>query len=371
MLKYFTESKRKVRNAIAEVLAAEGSIYTLVSADLGADAVTRLDEFSSRGKMIRGSLVRLGYELSEGSPPFGDDERCVNLAGAAMELFQSGLLVHDDIMDRDRLRRGSPTLHVGYEAALERGAYDDPPHNGASLGICSGDLAFFAAFRTLATLPTDAATSRSLMAIAARELTLVGVAQMQDVANGAIKPGSNNPFRDAPCEPREEDILKLYRYKTGRYTFSLPLALGATLAGASDEAKAALEEAGEDLGILFQLKDDELGLFADEAELGKPVGADIREDKKTLYRLRLFEKADKPDADRLRSMFGSREPGAVDVQFVRSAIERLGIRNELAGMMRRYAASAAEKVASIDVPSTTEASTAFRELVGYSLERRS
>jgi geranylgeranyl diphosphate synthase type I len=200
---------------------------------------------------------------------------------------------------------------------------------------------------------------------------MVGVAQMQDVANGAIKPVSTNPFRDAPCEPREEDILTLYRYKTGRYTFSLPLALGATLAGAADETRTALEEAGEDLGILFQLKDDELGLFADEAELGKPVGADIREDKKTLYRLRLFEKADEPAAARLRSMFGNREPGAIDARFVHSTIERLGIHDELAVMMRRYADAALEKVAGFSASSTAEAFTAFRELVAYSLERTS
>jgi geranylgeranyl diphosphate synthase, type I len=371
VLEYFLKTKKKVRDAIAGVLAGEGAVYAQVSSDLGADAAEKIDEFSSRGKMLRGNMVRLGYELSKGTPPSGDDERCVDLAGAAMELFQSGLLVHDDIMDRDRVRRGSPTVHVGYETALESGGYDDPPHNGASLGICSGDLAFFAAFRVLATLPTDASTSRALMSIASRELSLVGVAQMQDVANGAIKPDSANPFRDAACEPLEEDILKLYRYKTGRYTFSLPLALGATLAGAGDETRTALEEAGEDLGILFQLKDDELGLFADEAELGKPVGADIREDKKTLYRLRLFEKADHKTADRLRSMFGNHEPGMIDAGFVRSTIERLGIREELAAMMRRYADAAGNKIANLAATATSEASTAFRELLAYSLERRS
>ncbi len=371
VLEYFADSKRRIRHAIAEILAKEGAGYAGVSADLGADAAERLDEFSSRGKMLRGSLVRLGYELCRGTAPSGDDERCVDLAGAAMELFQSGLLVHDDIMDRDRVRRGFPTLHVGYEATLERGVYDDPAHNGASLGICSGDLAFFAAFRALAQLPTDAETSRRLMAIAARELTLVGVAQMQDVANGAIKPGSTNPFRDAPCEPREEDILRLYRYKTGRYTFSLPLALGAALASAREESMAALEEAGENLGILFQLKDDELGLFADEAELGKPVGADVREDKKTLYRLRLFEKSDQSTARRLHSMFGNREPGGVDMGFVRDTIESLCIRDELSGMMRLYARTAEERVSSLISTATTEASTAFRELAAYSLERRS
>jgi len=355
---------------MGEALAAYGQGYAFVSADLGADVAARIVEFSSRGKMIRGCLVRLGYELASGRAPSGDDERATVEAGAAMELFQSGLLAHDDIMDRDRVRRGAPTLHVGYENDLASGRYADPAHGGESLGVCAGDIAFFAAFRALSELPVPDSAARRVMAIAAVELSLVGVAQMQDVANGAIRAGSANPFREAPCEPDEESILRLYRYKTGRYTFSLPLALGAAIAGCSDATRTALEEAGESLGVLFQLKDDELGIFADEAELGKPVGADIRENKRTLHRLRLYGSSAPEARPGLDAIFGNREAGAEEVLSVRRELERLGIRAELGAMMRRYAADASSKAGSLLSSATPEASAAFRDLVAYSLERR-
>ncbi|MBN2874473.1 MAG: polyprenyl synthetase family protein, partial [Spirochaetales bacterium] len=344
MLEYFAGAKKEIERTIASLMDAYGAEYASVSDDLGATAASRLASFAARGKMIRGCLVRLGYELASGREPDEASSLALNLAGAAMELFQAGLLVHDDIMDRDRTRRGAPTVHVEYEEDLRRGTYDDPQHYGEALGVCVGDLAYFAAFRVLATLGAgsnaSAELARTVMAIAARELSLVGVAQMQDVVNGAVRPASTNPFRNAPTEPTEADILTLYRYKTGRYTFSLPMAIGATLAGAPELTRLNLEEAGEHLGVVFQLKDDELGLFADEAELGKPIGSDIREDKKTLFRLRLFGRVDGAERSRLGAVFGNHEASQSDVDSVLVAMERSGVRAELAALMKAEAEAA-------------------------------
>jgi geranylgeranyl diphosphate synthase, type I len=371
MLDYFRTAREAVHKAIQEVLAGQGRVYDRVSGDFGADSARRLDEFSARGKMIRGCLVRLGYELGGGRAVPPEAEQAVAKAGAAMELFQSGLLVHDDIMDRDRTRRGAPTLHVGYEADLARGLYGDPAHNGSSLGICAGDLAYFSAFSILAGLDVSGDVARAVCLTAARELALVGVAQMQDVANGAVRRESTNPFRNAPASPDEEAILLLYRYKTGRYTFSLPLSIGAEIAESGPEAIASLEEAGEALGILFQLKDDELGLFAEEDELGKPVGADIREDKKTLFRQRLFARADSELAGRLLDAFGNPATGPAEVALVREAIERLDVRSDIAAMMRSYAVKARGAIETLSASAPVQAKKAFMELVEYSLGRTS
>lgn len=371
MMEYFASTRSDIAATIQDVLDGYGKSYGAVSADLGTDAASRLADFASRGKMLRGGLVRLGYELTTRREAAGLDATAIRLAGAAMELFQSGLLIHDDIMDRDRVRRGFPTLHAGYEAALASGGYDDPPHYGEALGICVGDLAYFAAFQLLAELPTTAAQAVQASAVAARELCIVGIAQMQDVVNGAARRDSANPFRDAPTDPSEEDILRLYRYKTGRYTFSLPLALGCALAGGGDAERLALEQAGEELGILFQLKDDELGLFADEAVLGKPIGADIREDKKTMFRHRLMDTADDRTRARLAGIFGRHDAGAAEVDFVRGELERLGIRADLTAMMRARADAAVSRVQPLLELAAAGTARAFRELVAYSLERNS
>ncbi len=371
MMEYFAAIRKELDTEIRDALGSFKASFDSVSKDLGTDTAVRLTEFALRGKMLRGILVRLGFELAKGEIPVGTDATALRRAGAAMELFQSGLLAHDDIMDRDRIRRGYPTMHVAYETALAKGGFEDPPHYGEALGICAGDLAFFTAFQLLSELPIASEAALKAFAIAARELCTVGVAQMQDVLNGAAKPQSTNPFRNAPVEPSEDDILRLYRYKTGRYTFSLPLALGCVIADASDADRLAFEEAGERLGVVFQLKDDELGLFADEEELGKSVGADIRENKKTLYRLRLLARADGETGKELRATFGNRDAGAAEIAFVRKQLEALGVRKELSRMMRTMAQEALAILEPMLKKAPSDAATAFRELVQYSLERRS
>lgn len=377
MIGYFTRTRDRLETRIRQALHAYGEDFGGVSSDLGRDAANRLEEFTSRGKMLRGCLVRLGYDLINGegvATPDSETEsgmESILLAGAAMELFQSGLLIHDDIMDRDRVRRGAPTMHVGYELTLERGGYNDPSHHGEALAICEGDLAYFAAFQLLSEMPATASRAVQAVHIAARELCIVGIAQMQDVANGAARPASVNPFRDAPADPSEEDVIKLYRFKTGRYTFSLPLALGCAIAGGTEDDRLALEKAGEELGILFQLKDDELGLFADEKILGKPVGADIRENKKTLFRQRLLARADTETRCQLESMFGNPAAGATEAGFVRGQLERSGVRAELTAMMQSRADAAISRIEPILRAAPAEPAQAFRELVAYSLERQS
>ena len=85
----------------------------------------------------------------------------------------------------------------------------------------------------------------------------------------------------------EDDILSVYRYKTARYTFSLPLVAGAKLARASDTDLAVLDSLGEDIGIMFQIRDDELNLLGDPQITGKSKGSDVREHKQTLLSLYL------------------------------------------------------------------------------------
>ena len=221
-----------------------------VAGEFDADVLRRLKEYVVRGKLLRGALVFLGYEAAEGprlASPDGEAERRCLAAAAAMELTQSFLLIHDDIMDKDEVRRGVPSLHRQYrEFSQERGV-EDAEHLGVSLGICVGDVGVFLAMELLAQ------ADPSLLSTYARELNLVGLAQMDDVY-----------FGQAPEEPAVDRIVQVYRFKTGRYTFSLPLVLGAALGGADQGTQEALARFGEELGVVFQIKDDEIGLFGEE-----------------------------------------------------------------------------------------------------------
>jgi geranylgeranyl diphosphate synthase type I len=286
----------------------------------GPDVLARMNSFVTGGKMVRGSLVRLTHDMSEGT--HGDEAIA---AGAAMELFQAAFLIHDDIMDRDVTRRGKPSVHAQYAEVAENEAVDDSLHIGEALGICAGDVALFLAFEILGTLNVNGEIKGKLLYNFCRELEYVGLAQMADVYHGA--------GRDAVSR---ENILALYRYKTGRYTFSLPFTAGLILAGRDDAVIEQFTLLGEKLGIIFQIKDDELGLWAHEEELGKPVGSDISENKKTLYREILFERARDDDKKRLLKIFGNKKIGPGDIGYIRSLLESSGTRNEVENLTNRF-----------------------------------
>ncbi len=328
MSAYFDEQKRKIGARLRELFARKGRELARIN-PIGADLSRRLYRFSVQGKMIRGGLVTLGYQMF--TPKGVEPPPQVIEAAAAVELFQSALLVHDDIMDRDITRRGLKTIFYQYARLANRRGLSESYHLGESLGICAGDVAFFLAFEVLARLEVPGELYREILELCAREISYVGVAQMQDVYWG----GSG-------AAAREEDILRMYLYKTGRYTFSLPLMVGALLAGGPPQTVAALERLGEALGIIFQIKDDELGLFGSEEQTGKPAGSDVRAGKKTLFHEYLRRFAPAEHRRRLAGIFGNAALPAEELAYVRRLVEELGIRravqarvDEAAGRARR------------------------------------
>jgi geranylgeranyl diphosphate synthase, type I len=348
---WFPPLKAAIADELAGFLAEARTGLAAVN-PLGPDLCGRLLDFTLPGKMIRGCLVSLGHRL--GDPERQRQEATCVRAGAAMELFQSGLLVHDDIMDRDLTRRGRASLfhRYGEEAALR--GHADARHEGESLGICAGDVAYFLAFELLARVEAPPRVLGEAVRLCARELASVGVAQMQDVSWDGW--------------PGEEEILRMYRYKTARYSFSLPLALGAVLAEAAPESLAELESLGQDMGALFQIRDDELGLFGTEAETGKPVGSDVREGKKTLHHACLMAAAGPRDAERLRGIFGSPECTEGDVALVRELVESLGVRARIAGLVRGLEARARAGIERI-TSAREEDRLDLEALLGYTMAR--
>jgi len=197
----------------------------------GPDMIERVKKMVVAGKTIRGSLVLLSFCFTNEKPT----ENAIK-AAAAMELMQTALVIHDDIMDHDDMRRGIPAMHKQYESE--------------SLAMCVGDIVFFLTFELLGSIQTDEVTMGRMIRLVGREYEYVGVAQMGDVsAKKRTKP----------------ETLALYTYKTARYTFALPLMLGATLAGppageagTTKEMLRYLESYGVAVGVLFQIQDDVL-----------------------------------------------------------------------------------------------------------------
>ncbi len=315
----------------------------------GGDVLARLEAFATQGKMLRGGLCLLAAQM--GGKRI---DRQVLAVGAALELWHSALLIHDDILDRDYTRRGMPTVFAQYEALGKRKKIYDPRHFGESFGICAGDAAVFLAWQLLGTV--ESPVLPGLLQLLGSELAGVTYAEMQDVwlaAGGEVATTAS--------------VLELYRTKTARYTFSLPLVVGARLSGQSREAQWALEKLGEPLGILFQIKDDELGLFGDERATGKPVGADIREGKKTLFYLTLLKQATLAERRKIKTWFGNPTLSGADIAEAHALFAKYAVRSEVQEMAQDFYDQAQRQIRRLSVPANYQKILA--EIAEYSLIR--
>jgi len=267
---------------------------TLPMLDAAADLTLR------GGKRLRPAMLFAAIECAE---PDAFADAATDL-GAAMELLQTYLLVHDDWMDDDPVRRGAPSVHV----SLAR-AYGDP-HLGACTAILAGDLMGALVHRIVADLDLPVARRRAVNAVFAEMEHEVILGQCLDVT-------------------RSEDVARIHRLKTGSYTVRGPLLLGAAVAGASEATRRALATYAEPLGLAFQLRDDVLGVFGSAAETGKPVGNDLREGKQTALVQHALRTLDADDAAVLKGVLGRRDASDEDVLRARELIARSGAKEEV------------------------------------------
>jgi geranylgeranyl diphosphate synthase type I len=314
------------------------------------DVKERMQEMVKGGKMVRGSLVMRSNRFYGGE----DEEDCLRVAGA-IELLHTGLLMHDDIVDKDDYRRKMPTFAKQYQELGEKEGVTEPEHFGLSMAAVAGDISFFMGQGLLSRLETDPETRREVTELVFSEFSSVGLAEQVDIYSGYSKE-----------EITEDEIRKLYRDKTARYTFSLPLKAGALMAGVDEEEIRKLYEFGEKIGIIFQLKDDELGLFGTEEETGKSLGSDLEENKKTLHRLKLLEKLDEDDREEMKERLAGQLTQEEKREIV-GMTEDLGVRGEVSEHMKEIAEDAREDIKSLNIDD--DAKEFLNCLTDFCLER--
>lgn len=350
-MEFFKKKKESVTGFIDSFIKKKMREFSGVNF-WGKDALGRLLPFVQSGKMIRSGLVCLGYEVSRGK-----SSSIVFPAAAAVEFIQTALLIHDDIIDRDKYRRGLPSLYYQYAQRGEHEGVADPIHFGQGMAICLGDIGFFLAFELFSELRVPIAIKESITRLWSQELCYVGLAQMQDLYYGETR-----------TDITVQDILKLYLYKTARYSFSLPLKTGAILADGDPNLLAGLERCGHAFGLLFQIMDDELGLYGSEKELGKPVGSDLKECKKTLHYHYLRQKAGIEDVERFEKICGNDSLSLSMVQEVRDMMKKYGVDEAIAKRMDGLQKELKKEIAALDI--SDKYRDTLYELLDFSLKRK-
>lgn len=221
---------------------------------------------SGGGKRVRSVLVLLACEAVGGSK-----KQAIH-ASAAMECLHNFTLVHDDIMDNALSRRGRATVHTKWDS---------------NVAILVGDELLALAFRTL--LRTQSKRIHNITKVFTEGVVEVCEGQAYD-KDFEMK---NHVSLD--------DYLLMIKKKTGKL-ISVSTELGALVGGGTNEHILALRRYGERVGRAFQIQDDCLDITADQRELGKTVGSDLQEGKRTFLFLEALRKAKGKDKQLLLSV---------------------------------------------------------------------
>lgn len=242
------------------------------------------------GKRLRPLLALMACEL------FTDEVEAALPTAWAVELFHNFTLIHDDIMDAAPLRRGKPTVHTRWNT---------------NTGILSGDVMLIFAYQHLLKARNDQ-TAAELVRIFNR--VAVEVCEGQQ--------------RDMDFEQRDEVQLSEYLYMIEQKTAVLlggALEMGACCAGASPTDRTHLYHFGRIAGTAFQIQDDWLDTYGDPVRVGKQVGGDILQNKKTFLVLKALELANEADRATLRQWLRTPADTPGKVKAVRAIFDRYDV----------------------------------------------
>lgn len=331
----------RVTARLDEMFVEETARWRALSPDLGAPIETLHRFVLNGGKRLRPAFCYWGFVAAGGDP---DDERVID-AGAAFELLQAFALVHDDVMDGSDTRRGARTTHLAYADRHEEYAWRGEVRRfGEGVAILIGDLAHVYADRLL---PHDVPEVQRVWDELRIELN---VGQFLDLL------GTARGDHDRPSARR------IARYKSGKYTIERPLHLGAALAGRLGELEGHLSAYGDPVGEAFQLRDDLLGAFGQEAITGKPVGDDLREGKPTLLLAHATEQATPAELDVLACV-GRDDLTIAEVSELQTILVRTGAVEHVESAIHTLTAAG---IAAIDAaPISRQARAALVELAAF------
>lgn len=297
-----------------------------------------IEAATTGGKRFRPRMVFAAYEALGGT-----DREAAACVGAAFELLHTSLCVHDDVIDRDFVRRGLPNVSgVFRDRALAAGIEGaDAEHHGVSAAVIAGDLALFNAYRLIDRSGVGDAVRARLLEVMDDALFASAAGELIDI-----------DFTLHPEAPHVDDILAMERLKTAVYSFEGPLRAGAILAGASDETVETLGEFGREIGIAYQLVDDVLGVFGTESETGKTTVGDLREGKRTVL---IAYASSAPGWDELAPLLGDSALDDDGAARLRAHLVRSGARGFAEGLARYYANRALARLVEPHIPASLRA----------------
>jgi geranylgeranyl diphosphate synthase type I len=354
MTETFTEELQRIADCVrAEI--ADDALRPCFAPETLLEAA--LSYPSAGGKALRPALLAWCCRALDGP------EAAALRAGAAVELYHTYTLIHDDVIDRDPLRRGRPSAHALMAGVgEERFGLDmtEAAHYGLSMAILAGDCLHCWAVKLLTMLPAQGVSPAVALQLVDRLQGQVGPAIVEGEARDIQLPFS------PVAEVTEDEMLQVIRTKTAALFAYCGWAGGLLARGVEDDAVRALAAFAERAGIAFQLQDDVLGLIADEATLGKPVGNDLREGKRTLIIALGWARASDAERAELAAVLGNQQAGPAETAAATALLRRLGAIADVQALAAGYLDDALGHLAALP---DTPALALLRELAARMVSR--
>ncbi|HZX00799.1 MAG TPA: polyprenyl synthetase family protein [Candidatus Paceibacterota bacterium] len=265
-------------------------------------------EFALRkGKRVRPTLFIIGYLGFAKKPIAG-----LYTSALSLELLHDFMLVHDDIIDKSDLRRDKPTMHILLGRYLK--GSKNIKTSGQDLAIIIGDVMYAMALESFLAIKESPSHKEKALRKLFQVAMYTGSGEFIEILYGA---------RDI-SKISQENIYKVYDLKTAYYTFGFPLTMGAVLAGAKEPEIRKLFKYGVYLGRAFQIKDDILGMFSEEKEIGKSILCDLQEAKKTLLVWRAYRKATPRQKSAIKVILNKKKITKQDLLKMRRIVKETG-----------------------------------------------
>lgn len=273
---------------------------------------------------IGGKSLRPAVLLFSCGAVGGDENQAIPAAGA-VEIYHTWTLVHDDIIDKDRKRRGRPTVHEEFRIkAIEEFGYnaDDAHHYGLSIGILAGDVQQGWATSLLCELYQELAQDPAIVLYLINDLKMAVQCTLVEGETLDIQ------YAKQPVESLSQtQIVEMLWKKTGvLYEFAgrAGAMIGLGTCDTNHKLVKSLSTFASKCGTAFQLQDDILGIVGDEELLGKPVGSDIKEGKRTTIVYYALKNASEKQKAKLLSTLGNERITEEEVRQATSLLRELG-----------------------------------------------
>ena len=294
---------------------------------------------NSGGKKLRSAVLNLSCQA------VGGKVESSLPAAAAVELFHTWTLVHDDIIDNDELRRGVPTVHVT-AANYAREKLNIEPITASKYGkdaaILTGDIQHG---WSIAMISRNLTQQGIKPEIALHLISNLEVEMLRTLLEGEMLDVNFGLFYEIE-DLTEEMILDMLWKKTGVFYEFCGMA-GAMIGKNQlemDEQIIGLKDFCSLCGTAFQVRDDILGLIGKKESLGKPVGSDIREGKKTLLVKEALSNASESESIAIKKTLGNAMASATDIENTTNLILKLGGLERAHSIARNYVNQAIPKL---------------------------